>query len=62
MGFLLWPTRPAPTARAAEKIRFSTGHKPLGFAGSLLLPGIFSVIFRLPRIAEQHHDACADNL
>lgn len=27
-------------AHAAEQIRFSTGHKPPGFAGCLLLPDV----------------------
>ncbi|EPF7464428.1 hypothetical protein JY494_16040 [Serratia marcescens] len=40
MGFLLRPTMPAPATHAAELIRFSTGHKPPGFAGGLLLPGV----------------------
>lgn len=30
----------APTAHAAEQIRFSTGHKPPGFTGCLLLPDV----------------------
>lgn len=50
MGFLLRPIMPAPAAHAAELIRFSTGHKP----GGLLLSGVC--------VAQQHHDACADNL
>lgn len=54
MGFLLRPTMPAPATHAAELIRFSTGHKPLGFAGGLLLPGVC--------VAQQYHDACAGNL
>ena len=54
MGFLLRPTMPAPAIHAAELIRFSTGHKPPGFAGGLLLPGLC--------VAQQYHDACAENL
>lgn len=54
MGFLLQPIMPAPAAHAVELIRFSTGHKPPGFAGGLLLPGVW--------VAQQYHDACADNL
>jgi hypothetical protein len=54
MGFLLWLAMPAPAAHAAELIRFSTGHKPPGFADGLLLPGVC--------VAQQYHDACAENL
>lgn len=54
MGFLLRLAMPAPAAHAAELIRFSTGHKPPGFAGGLLLPGVC--------VAQQYHDACAENL
>lgn len=54
MGFLLRPTMPAPATHAAELIRFSTGHKPPGFADGLLLPGVC--------VAQQYHDACAENL
>ncbi|HIH8965924.1 MULTISPECIES: hypothetical protein [Serratia] len=44
----------AGCSHAAELIRFSTDHKPPVFAGGLLLPGVC--------VAQQYHDACAENL
>ncbi|HGM6985021.1 MULTISPECIES: hypothetical protein [Serratia] len=54
MGFLLRPAMPTPAAHAIEQIRFSTGHKPPGFTDGLLLPGVC--------VAQQYHDARAENL